>query len=139
MSDLIERLRKAAYIHWQHTESVDATKMLENEAADEIERLTADLKAERKQRAYERRIYTARVDELEATLDAESRNRVRIARWLLEQKKEIERLEDEVRAWRSTVEALRFEAARFTDFLTICEDALNDSKEQTTEQEDTDE
>ena len=45
--------------------------------------------------------------------------------------KRIERLEDEVRAWRSTVEALRFEAARFTDFLTICEDALNDSKEQT--------
>ena len=95
---------------------------------DEIERLTTDLKAERKQRAYERRIYTARVDELEAALDAESRNRVRIAQWLLEQEKEIERLEQA--------------NARLTNFMHRVQDAVKgfeliDSKEQTAEQGDT--
>ena len=36
--NLIERLRKAAYIQWQHTESVDLSGIMEQQAADEIER-----------------------------------------------------------------------------------------------------
>ena len=40
MTDLVERLRKAALIQWQNSPSTDdVSKFMESEAADEIERL----------------------------------------------------------------------------------------------------
>ena len=116
------------------TAEVDAYKANDEIRAIEVKRLTGE-----RDRQYDRNVeqiaqiakLQARVDELEAALDAESRNRVRIAQWLLEQEKEIERLEASIKLihWMVGQEGIDNNIIA-EDVCAICDQAL-DSKEQT--------
>jgi len=89
--------------HWPR----EAVVELCQEAADEIKRLEA------------------RADANADHAKLANKNQASIATSLKQATAKIGRLEGENRALKSAIKSMRFEAARFTGFVELCDDALN--------------